>query len=504
MATIIDPALAPPVTVHPPVPDDPPRPARGPAAATWAVLLGCAALGGAVAFLGLFTRPTSDDYRLSNWARDHGPLGAARVFYEDVTGRVGNGIVHGFAYLVPGVSLKLAGAVTFAATALAVACLAHGLAGRLTARPPLPFAALAGLSAATVALLAQPRTYQTLFWATGALTHVLPLLLLCALAAFAVRARTRRARVAAAVLALPAGTFLGTCNEPIVFAGGVLGGLCLLTHLLFARRFTYAAAGAAALLAGLTAGALIVLTSPGHAQTIAHRTDGEALISAGIARDTLNAWGHVLEGTVTNAALLGALAAGALGALLLGPARLAALAGPARRPARLAWALALPALTVVLTALPVMWALRVGWGELGQHIARGWFTVTFLAVLAATAYGFALGAALAHLTRRRRVAASALAVVCAATALVTCGFLAEHLRVLGRAMVTRSVAWDAQNADVLRQRAAGATTVTARRLRIAGLAEPFSPVRVPAEDWVAHTMAEYYRVDRVVPVPASP
>ena len=155
-----------------------------------AVAAGAGALLAVGAFLGLYVRPTSDDWCALWKARDMGVLGITADFYQTQNGRVTNAFLTGLLYsdgmrgpkllpaflvvaLVTGLFL-LGRAALRSLRSLREAGRPDGAPSDLPARPPaLPLVAAAALLSA-LRFFAGTRSYQVLLWAPATISHTLP------------------------------------------------------------------------------------------------------------------------------------------------------------------------------------------------------------------------------------------------------------------------------------------------------------------------------------------
>lgn len=487
----------------------PSGPLRGLLSTVGATLV--AAAGALIAvgcFLGLYVRPTSDDWCVAWKARDLGVAGITADFYTTQNGRIANaflsGVIYGDGLAGPKI-LPTVIAVTFT---IGLVLLGRELLRFLGVRPRLPaLAALAACSLVVQALLyyGGPRSYQVLLWAPATISHTIPsviglwTLLLGLRTARSPRAAVRRAGLATAFLA---GFVLGTLSEPFALVSGLLAvasGLLALPRLKLARTwhpFTWCLCYCAGLLCGL----IVLYTSPGARWRRAQQPAKESLLSAGELRATAGDWLRMWDAVAGQWAYLGAAAVGVLLGLCL--------SAPAAReprpavPRRMAAALLLlPVPVVALGSLAVVVGLRSGYGPSGWTYARTWTSYLVLMELALCAYGVLLGQWAARRLPGRRLAArrrnTAAAVVAAgALTLLALAALVPNLQRLTTAVVTRSVAWDAQNARLRSEIAGGAEDVGYRPLYIGALAEPFFTSDY-GRDWVAACVTKWYGIERI-------
>ncbi|MFC5180337.1 DUF6056 family protein [Actinomadura harenae] len=447
---------------------DSPADSRRPAVmAASALLVAFVAATGVLCFLGTFTRPAADDFRFIVLERRDGVFGPAEYLYTTLTGRVGNGLFAGLVYLSPEWGLKLTPVVALLALALAATLLTRAVLGRSWGGHTHPLAApLAGLGTAVLALATQPRSYDTLYWPAGAITYTFPPALVTGLIAVALLARSRRARLWTGVAAMPLGVLLGATSGTISAAVLILLVLAGVGHLLFVRRPTRLPAAGVLFGASTMAGAVIVLTSPGHARSLRLRPHGEPLFGGRVMADSVASTHQALAHLATDMALPAAAAVGVLVCLLARPHR--------PLPAgRLLFALVAGAAGVLALTFAVMWELRVGWGHDGWTFYRAWFVFRYAAVLVAAFYGFAA----ADIVRRMRFQADGPRTVACAVclALVAAAFTghAARLQSMARSMADRATAFDDQTARVERAGRAGARTAVIGPLPIEELAVPF-------------------------------
>ncbi|MGW0029495.1 hypothetical protein ACWDXD_06605 [Streptomyces sp. NPDC003314] len=511
--------------------------ARASGAVALVVAAGSAALLSVGAFLGLYVRPTSDDWCALWKTRDMGVLGIASDFYLTQNGRVTNAFLTGLIYsdgtrgpkLLPAFLVVALGAVLFLLAREALRALR------------LPFPAVAAAAAVLVleALLffAGTRSYQVLLWAPATISHTLPSLIgLWAVlgAVWAARSGRRWARAASTGAALLTGTAIGMLSEPFALVGGAIaasvGLLCLPRFGWTENRYVSTWCAAACL--GIAAGLVLLSTSPGARWRRAQHPPEP--LSAAEVGETFHDWWRVWQTAGGQWAYLGAVTAGVLlglGAAFLRtrtrtrtrprtqtrPRALAAVrvppaAGPSRRPVLLVAALS-PLPLIALASLAVVYGLRSGYGVTGWTYARTWtsFLVPFLLTLCA--YGAGLGLLLGRRlttdpdpepgttpgsgTASRTTVARVTALVAAgASTLVCVAALVSPVQDLTTTTVARSLAWDRQDARVRSEAADGAREATYRPLPIGHLAEPFFTTAYP-RDWVAQCASRYYGVSRI-------
>ncbi|MEV7563693.1 DUF6056 family protein [Streptomyces tanashiensis] len=490
---------------------------------SWIALLvaaGAGALLSVGAFLGVYVRPTSDDWCALWKARDMGVLGITSDFYRTQNGRVTNAFVTGLLYsdgmrgpkLLPAFLILTLGAGLFLLARTALRSLRRATrAGDGPADPPAdpPTALLVAAAALIAALLffAGTRSYQVLLWAPATISHTLPSVIGVWTVLGAVRAARsglRWARATAVVSAVLAGVALGMLSEPFTVAAGLFsataGVLCLPRFGWTRDRYvsTWCAAACLGLLTGLT----LLYTSPGARWRRAQHPQ-EPLSAASIG-ETFHDWWRLWQTVGGQWAYLGALAVGVLLGLALavteprqkGAARRGAPGLPPRALFRVAVILPLP--LIGLAALAVVFGLRSGYGDTGWTYGRTWTSFLLPLLIALWAYGawggLLLGRRMSAATRP--AARGAVLVAAGAVAVGSVAALVQPVQAMTTSTVVRSVAWDRQNARIRQEVAAGAREVAYEPLLIGGLTEPLYASSYK-RDWAAQCTATYYGVNRI-------
>ncbi|MFE0702706.1 hypothetical protein [Streptomyces sp. NPDC058872] len=502
------------------------RPGRALRWTTLAVGAGAGALLSVGAFLGVYVRPTSDDWCALWKTRDMGALGIASDFYRTQNGRVTNALLTGLLYTDGMRGPKLLPALLVVALGLGLFLLAREALRAL--RLPFPVVATSAAVLVVEALLffAGTRAYQVLLWAPATLSHTLPSTIgvWAALSAvWAARSRRPWARSAAVGSAVLTGAAIGTLSEPFVAMSGLAasaaGVLCLprlrLTHDRFASTWC------AAWCLGLLVGTVVLVTSPGARWRRAQQP--ERPLSLAELGETFQDWSRIWETIGGQWAYAGALAVGVLLGLALAPRTGRPVERP-NGPARgtLLIAAALPVPLIALGSLVSAYGLRAGYGADGWTYARTWTSFLLAFLLALCGYGAWLGYRLRLRTAPHAAPAGApepetpvagdasdgapspaarairLLTLFAAgvVAAASTAALVPPVRTLTTLTVARALAWDSQDARIRAEAAAGAGEVAYRPLRIGSLAEPFF-TNTPARDWVAQCAARYYRVDQL-------
>lgn len=462
-----------------------------------------AALLGVMSFLGVYLRPTSDDWCALAKTRDMGVLGIARNFYGDVNGRFTNGLLNGLVNADGLTGMKVLPAVLVVSLGLGLVLLLRRvfiLAGRPAPLPVL----IAMVAVAEVLLFAAPHSpYQALLWAPGTISHTLPTVIVVWLVLFGVSAgRSGRSwvRPLACVTVFAAGVFLATLSEPSLIMAGLAAGAA---GILFVPRFRlvsgwYPVTWCATACLGLIAGFAVLYTSPGWGRREAQVGLGTPQFTGGQLRGAFQDWLRVADAVTSQWTYVAAVAVGVLGGLMLA-------AEPNHSSVRPRWLITtasiLPVPLVLIGSYLVILAARWGYGPSGWTYYRIWFNFLAPMVFALIGYGILAGSALARAAGRhggRSVTAATLAGTLATAAFVLYAVAALVPRVDSMATDARNraIAWDRQDDRIRAEVAHGATEVTYQPLYIGGLAEPFF-TRTYSRDWVASCVSTYYRVQRV-------
>ncbi|MGW4688930.1 hypothetical protein ACWEPM_29115 [Streptomyces sp. NPDC004244] len=472
-------------------------------------------------FLGLYVRPTSDDWCAAWKARDLGVLGITSDFYTTQNGRVTNAFLSGLVYAGGLTGIKVLPTVLAVAFTAGLVLLGREFVRQLGGIPrALPLIACA-LVVQALLYYAGTRSYQVLLWAPATISHTLPSVIgvwALLLAVRTVRHRSTAFRAAGFAAAFLLGFAIGTLSEPFALVSGLLAAAVGLLVLLRPgpparirrRPFVWCLLWCAGLACGLVA----LYTSPGARWRRAQQPERASMLSADELRAAFEDWLHVW-GTVTGQwAYLGAAAVGVLLGLgsRIGGRHFAP--GTRRLPLTV---LLLPVPVVLLGSFAVVVGLRSGYGPSGWTYARTWTSFLVPMELAFCGYGALLGAAAAAAAAAAAGAAgrpaarggartppTATAVTGTVTVATGCLVLAStavlvpNVQQLTTATVTRAAAWDAQNARIRTEVARGATDIGYTPLRIGNLAEPFF-TRAYDRDWVAACASRWYGVPRIHP-----
>ncbi|MFD5871479.1 DUF6056 family protein [Streptomyces sp. NPDC060322] len=451
------------------------------------------ALLAAAAWFGRSVRPGADDWCFLPVVRDDGLTGLIGQFYFEDNGRVANALLVGAyaTFQVPGHQwFGLISGVLTLAVLRAVAVLALRRAG-LTVPRGLPLLVAAMTTA--LFLFATPNTYKTFYWPAASVSHTMPPVLACAALLPFLAARSRRGRGAALAVAAFAGLVIGTLSEETALVVAVL----LVTVLLLSFR---AAAGpsrnflrlwCAAGIAGVGAGAVVLVTSPGSNHRRERFGAGTtSMVAPESLAASLRGFTEIVLTVITTRPYIGAVAVGVLLGLLCRRQD----GNPPRPPA--GWPLTACAgvvaflvsgyLCTVLT-YPVFQD-RVS----APSAARLWNDYLLLFVALLTGAGTLLGLAAVRLGR---TATGPLRTVCAVLCVLACFGPAVGLLDLDADLRARAVTWDAQDRRLRAGASAGAEVLPYERLVISQMLEPFS--RRGRSYWPGGCVADYYRIDRV-------
>ncbi|WP_404961565.1 hypothetical protein [Streptomyces sp. 147326] len=458
-------------------------------------------------FLGLYVRPTSDDWCAAWKARDLGVLGITSDFYRTQNGRIANAFLSGVVYGDGLAGTKILPTVIAVCFTAGLVLLGRELVRFLGGGPRVLVLTACALVVQALVYFAGTRSYQVLLWAPATISHTVPSVIgvwAILLALWTVRRPRAPARVAGFVTAFLVAFALGTLSEPFALVSGLLAGLAgllCLPRLGLARDwhpFTWCLLWCS----GLVCGLVVLYTSPGARWRRAQQPDEESLLSAGELRGTFADWLRMWDSVTGQWAYLGAAAVG----VLLGLACCLRGRAPGKRESRrtvprraLTAALLLPVPVVVLGSFAVVVGLRSGYGPSGWTYARTWTNFLVPMELALCGYGALLGARGGRWLAGRRSADAALATAAVAAgclALASVTALVPNVRELTTGTVARSVAWDAQNSRIRSEAARGGKDVGYRPLYIGALAEPFFTGDYE-RDWVASCVSNWYGVDRI-------
>lgn len=469
------------------------------AAAGTLIAVGC--------FLGLYVRPTSDDWCAAWKARDLGVLGITSDFYTTQNGRIANAFLSGIVYGEGLAGSKVLPTVIAVSFTVGLVLLGRDFIRFLGGRPRVLVLTACALVVQALLYFAGTHSYQVLLWAPATISHTLPSVIglwALLLAVRTVRQPGTAVRVAGFASAFLLAFALGTLSEPFALVSGLLAagvGLLSLPRLRLARNwrpFTWCVLWCS----GLVSGLVVLYTSPGARWRRAQQPERESVLSADELGATWEDWLHMWDSVTGQWAYLGAAAVGVLLGLACGFREPGAGKREPRRTVPrsvLTAALLLPVPVVLLGSFAVVVGLRSGYGPSGWTYARTWTSYLVPMELALCGYGALLGAWGGRWLSARRTGDALRVtgtVAAGCLALASVAVLVPDVQRLTTTTVARSVAWDAQNARIGTEAARGATDVGYRPLYIGGLAEPFF-TRSYERDWVAACVAQWYGVDRI-------
>ena len=452
--------------------------------------------------LGVYVRPTSDDWCLIPMARSGGFSTVMSTMYTSWNGRLANAAALGAIFTTYDVSSKIlpgAMVVLLLLTFYGIwrALLRYAFeAGELVAS--VCGGALAAGTVLTL-LLGKLLMYPTLYHAPTIVSHTMPILIGAAVLVAVLFLHQRGSRWSAAAVALVGGAVLGTFNEAFTAVALVSVAAGVAIWLLLPRHAVHwLVVGAGGL--GLVLGFASVWFSPGS-DNRRHSYPTGSLFSTQLVHQTLTAWFRIVGYVFTSGEwLLLLLVALAVGVLL------GAGSGPvARRHSARFYGAAV--------VLPALWALLASIGSTfvfvysfnGQLVGRErvWPSITVSLLLAASWYAVLLGLFVTRrvaggvaVQRRKRMVVAGVVASLPALALLGLGSagLVRDEHSLTTKTVVRSVAWDKQQTLLHRQIAAGATSIVVKPLPIDGSYEPFWP----NWGWPASCAAGFYGVDKVL------
>lgn len=462
-------------------------------------------------FLGLYVRPTSDDWCAAWKSRDMGVFGITSDFYMTQNGRVANAFLSGVIYGDGLIGTKILPTVIAVTFTLGLVLLGSQFMRFLGAKPRLLLLTAGALVLQALVYFAGTRNYQALLWAPATISHTIPSIIgvwALLLGIWTVRRPSGPLRTFGFVATFLIAAALGTLSEPFTLVTGLLGaatGLLSVPRFGLARTwrpFTWCSVWCFGLLSGL----VLLYTSPGARWRRAQNPSKESLLSVKGFRATLHDWLQMWDSVTGQWAYLGAVAVGILIGLAVGM-RTSATTPASGEPEELRtvprltrialWLL--PVAVVVLGSFAVAAGLRSGYGPTGWTYARTWTNYLVPMLLGLCAYGALLGRRAGRFLAGRRTTTRyvPVAVVAAgAFVLASMAVLVPEVQKLATTTVTRSVAWDAQNARIEKEARQGSTDVGYKPLYIGNLAEPFYTKNYQ-RDWVSACVSKWYDIDRI-------
>lgn len=463
-----------------------------------------------LSFLGLYTRPTADDWCVLWKTRDMGVLGITKDFYLTQNGRVANAFVSGLVNVDGTAGMRVFPAFLVASFGLGLALLLAQIWRMLGWQAPaLVFAALT-VVIEMVLFAGAHNPYQALLWAPGSISHTLPTIIAVWAVYLGLRAGAsdrRWIRAVSVTGALGAGFFLGTLTEPALVVLGLLAGgsvLCCIPRLGLVRTW-HPALWCAAVGAGLVAGYAVLYTSPGAQLRREQSPTPPSLLSEKSLSAAGEQWLRVMDILTSQWTHLGVVAVGLVaGALTVGSD-----APPLRRRTRVLVIAAGVAVTPLLLAASylVILGVRQGYPVFGWMQSRIWFNFVAPMTLTLCAYGVIAGRLLHRILAGRHRAVNvggiAMTIVLAGGSVLLCAAaLLTDVRAQADFAVPRAEAFDAQDNRVRAEAAKGAKEVVYHTLRVPGLADPLAG-RPGTRLWVDDCAARYYQIDSLVAPPQA-
>ncbi|MDX6764975.1 hypothetical protein SIN09_37755, partial [Streptomyces sp. F8] len=143
-------------------------------AAAATLLTAAGALVAVGCFLGLYIRPTSDDWCAAWKTRDLGVLGITADFYTTQNGRIANAFLSGLLYSGGPAGTKILPTLITVLLTTALVLLGRRLLRALGHTPPLLLLTACALVLQALLYFAGTRSYQVLLWAPATISHTLP------------------------------------------------------------------------------------------------------------------------------------------------------------------------------------------------------------------------------------------------------------------------------------------------------------------------------------------
>ncbi|MGW6457791.1 DUF6056 family protein [Streptomyces sp. NPDC055078] len=483
-------------TPEPPEPDAGPEPKRPRWTEYWPLALSLLPLGllTLASWYGRHVRPSADEWCFLPHVRDEGISGLVGKFYFTDNGRVGNGLLVGLYTKFPVAGHQWYAVISAVVMLALLWALTVALLRRAGLRVPRGVPLLVAGMVAAVFLFATPNTYKTFYWPAASVSHTLAPVLCVAAAIPLLRAGTRRARAVALAVVVGAGVFMGTLSEEAsVVSLVVLSGVVLFAHLIFAERVRRAVrVWSLAGMAGIAAGTLVLVTSPGSRnRRVRYDAESVSMLAPESLKGSLRGYGEILTTVFSTWQYAGALAAGVLLGLL---ARGGGDRGSVLLPVRARVLIPLGAAAFLVSGFLCTVITYPVFGASVVTTERTWNDYLLVYVLVLVGTGAFLGRALRGRSLAAPVAplATALAaVVCAATVLSLTG----PVRELAGDMKARAVKWDRQDAYLREGAARGEKVMPYTPTKVGRMLEPFA--NKGRKRWPAQCTADYYNLERL-------
>lgn len=456
------------------------------------------------AYVGLFARYMADDYCTAGAVRVLGLLGTQRHFYIAWSGRFSFTLTIGLVELLgTGVVpyLPFAALVCWvAATAWAVYQLLSHALGR---RPVLHSVLIAELIVYATVADNTGGVFEALYWQTGMLTYVAPLILLTCLAGFYARALRRAGGCTSGAASLAAffaaAFYAGGFSETSAFMQiGAFAAACVAAYFLADReRRRRLLASLVAGLAGSVASLAVVAVAPGNdvrEATLPAHSDLFTILARALSNALTHAFNEHNYG-VTFAPRWAALLLAATLAFYLS-LRSADDGGASRRLRRLLWLAGSGLFVYFCCFVPASYAISTAPPPRALVVAQLVLVCTLVSL------GWVAGeSAGAYFNFKRLKPQRALvASLAALVVLLSLTFAASARRTFALAERARPLArlWDAREADIRARIARGEKTLTVPvAYNIGG-----TDVMTPDPDWYVNMcMGVYYGADSITGVP---
>jgi hypothetical protein len=442
----------------------------------------------AYAYLGLFSRYAADDYCTAGQVATRGLLGLEAQLYEAWSGRFAFTFIVGAVELIGAGVARVLPTLAIMAWVAALTWAVSRLGSLLGWRKVWLQAFVLAESIVLVTLASTADVGQSLYWQTGMLTYLAPLVLLACLTGV-VTERVRLgcagpgARLAIGGLAFVAAGTSETYAAAQVAGLGLAGSLGWL-GLRGRRRRVFLALVAAGLVGSLLAFSIVAL-APGNTVRGGGPRPGWGYV-AGAALDDARQFVHDFYRFSTLQAVL-ALCVPLGVAFFAGPPL--SLSSQGLRKA-LAWGVLIGLgglIEIVACLMPSFYALSAP--EPGRARIIPQLVLVCLTLMAGYLAGLALSVCWPRYTQLRPVVAALVVLTLASPVLVTRGVLADVNE--ARAYAER---WDGVDAQVRADRAAGVQDVVIAPLAPTGTVRGMDFVGPNPADWLNECVARYYGI----------
>ncbi|GAA1365912.1 DUF6056 family protein [Streptomyces beijiangensis] len=462
---------------------------------SWTALLSLLPLGllAIACWYGQYVRPSADEWCFLPRVRDQGVSGLVDRFYNVDNGRVANALMVG-AYAKFGVAgHQWFGPVSAVIMLAALWILTVLVLRRLGQRVPLGIPLLIALTVSVVFFFACVNIYKTFYWPAASVSHTMAPILAAAVANPLLLAHGRAGRIAALVLTVVGGVFIGTLSEETSMIVLVVGGtIILFAHLFFTERVRgYIRTWAGCYMLGIAVGMVILMTSPGsvHRRQRYGAQSTTDMLSPHNLTVAFKAYAHILVKTMPTWQYLGAVAAGVILGLVV---RSAGRRSTALKPVRPLVLAGLGALVCLVSGYLCTVITLPVFGSRATSTDRVWNDWLLLYILLFVGVGVMLGRALRLRTNSRSVTGAATLAAAAVYAGV-CLSLVAPMTHLGHQMHVRAEKFDRQDAYLREQAAEGKKTAPYTPTRVGHMLEPFGM----KSGWPVQCAAQWYHLDKL-------